>query len=169
MRLDVRGSDALRDVVLAINQSDREVQRAIRTYTKAELTRPWMQAIGEQVNTKVEGRVIAATATISVSNQNIRIQSAAKGRKLSGGLNPKVDYPVVEYGADRSQTTRYRRKGRNGGTHNVKRHTYIQFRPRNKRGYVFGPAAKEMIPRLASLWVQCVVKVYGDIFDGKAP
>jgi hypothetical protein len=162
MRIDVRGSDALRDVVLAINQSDRDVQRAIRTYTKAELTRPWLEAINKEATTSVERRVIAATATVSVSNQNIRIQSAAKGRKLSGGLQPKIDYAPVEFGSGRHKTT-YTRKG-----HKVTRTTGTQFKQPNRRGYVFYPAAARMIPRLASLWVQTVVKTYADIFDGKA-
>lgn len=161
MRIDVRGSAELRDVVLAINQSDREIQRAIRTFTKAEITRPWLEAISDQASTPLERRVIANTATVAVSNQNIRIQSAAKGRKLSGGLQPKTDYAPVEFGAaPRKQT--YTRKG-----HKVKRNTTAQFRRPNRNGYVFYPAASRMIPRLASLWVQTVVKTYGDIFDGK--
>jgi hypothetical protein len=161
MRIDVRGSDALRDVVLAINQSDREVQRAIRTFTKARLTRPWLEAISKEATTSLERRVISATATVSVSNQNIRIQSAAKGRKLSGGLQPKVDYAPVEFGSGIHKTT-YSRKG-----HRVTRTTGTQFKRPKRRGYVFYPAASKMIPRLASLWVQTVVKTYADIFDGK--
>ena len=161
MRLDVRGSRELRDVILAINQSDREVQSAIRSYTKAELTRPWLEAINSRASSTLERRVISATATVAVSNQNIRIQSAAKGRKLSGGLQPKVDYPPVEWGAGKRKAT-YTRKG-----HRVTRNTTAQFKGPNRRGYVFYPAAREMIPRLASLWVQTVVKVYADIFEGR--
>lgn len=161
MRIDVRGDDELRNVVRAINQSDREVQRAIRTFTKAELTRPWLEAINQEASTAVERRVISATATVAVSNQNIRIQSAAKGRKLSGGLQPKVDYAPVEFGSGRHKTT-YSRKG-----HWVTRTTGTQFKQPNRKGYVFYPAAERMIPRLASLWVQTVVKTFADIFDGK--
>lgn len=164
MRIDVRGSDALKDMVLAINQSGRDVQRVIRLYTKSELTRPWLEAINKRASTALERRVISSTATVSVSNQNVRIQSAAKGRKLSGGLNPKTEFPAVEFGANRNKVTSYTRKG-----HRVKRRTAVQMRPRNKSGYVFYPAASEMIPRLARLWVQTVVKVYGDIFDGRKP
>jgi hypothetical protein len=106
--------------------------------------------------------VISATATIAVSDQNIRIQSAAKGRKLKGGLDPKVDYPAIEFGANREKVVTYTRKG-----HKVKRHTARQLQGRTASGKVFYPAASEMIPRLAKLWVQSVVKIYGDIFDGK--
>ena len=161
MRIDVRGSDELRDIVLAINQSDKDVQRAIRVHTQAELTRPWGQEVLKQSSTQLENRVLAATTVVSVSNQNIRIQSAGKGRRLSGGLIPKSDYHPVEFGAKGGQTT-YQRKG-----HTVRRNTRAQFKPFNRKGYVFYPAARRMIPRLASLWVQTVVKTYADILDGK--
>lgn len=162
MRIDVRGSQELKDIVLAINRSDTAVQRAIRSFTKARLTRPWLDAINDNASTTLERRVIASTATVAVSNQNIRIQSAAKGRPLSGGLNPKTDYASVEFGGNREKKVTY---GRKGGR--VTRRTARQLRPRNGRGYVFYPAATRMIPRLASLWVQTVVKTYADIFDGK--
>jgi hypothetical protein len=161
VRIDVRGSDALQDVILALKSSDAETRRAIRTFTKAKLTRPWLEAINNEASTTTERRVISATATVAVSDQNIRIQSAAKGRKLSGGLLPKVDYGAVEFGANHQK----RRYTRNGSP--VTRNTTAQFKTRNRKGYVFYPAATKMIPRLASLWVQTVVKTYADIFDGK--
>jgi hypothetical protein len=49
----------------------------------------------------------------------------------------------------------------------VTRNTHAQFRGPRRKGYVFYPAAQEMIPRLASLWVQTVVKMTGDMFRGK--
>jgi hypothetical protein len=161
VRIDVRGSAELRDVILAINQSDREIQRAIRTFTKAALVRPWLESINKRATTTVERRVLAATATVAVSNQNIRITSAAKGRPLSEGLQPKRDYGPVEFGMAPRKVT-YSRKG-----HRVTRTVGTQFGRPNRRGNAFYPAAREMIPRLASLWVQTVVKVYADAFEGK--
>jgi hypothetical protein len=76
-------------------------------------------------------------------------------------LLPKQDYAPAEFGANHKKKA-YRRKG-----HVVTRNTTAQFKPRNMKGYVFYPAAREMIPRLASLWVQTVVKTYADIFEGK--
>jgi hypothetical protein len=161
VRIDVQGSQELQDVILALKNSDAEVRKQIRGQTKGNLTRPWLDAIEAEASTTLERRVIAATATVAVSDQNIRIQSAAKGRKLSGGLLPKVDYGPVEFGAAHKKIS-YTRDG-----HRVTRNTTAQFKPRNRKGYVFYPAAREMIPRLASLWVQTVVKTYADIFEGK--
>ena len=161
LRISVKGSDALKDMIWSLNQADREVQKQIRVQTKANLTRPWKAEIDRRAGTKLERRVISDTATVVVSNQNIRIQSAAKGRKLKGGLSPKVDYAPIEFGAGHKKVT-YTRKG-----HRVTRNTTAQFKPRNRKGYVFYPAAREMIPRLASLWVQTVVKTFADVFEGR--
>lgn len=160
-RIDVRGSRELQDVVVALKNSDAETRRAIRTFTKARMTRPWLEAINAEAGTTLERRVIAGTATVTTSDQNIRIASAGKGRRLSGGLQPKVDFPPVEYGAGHKKKS-YVRKG-----HRVTRNTTAQFKPHTRRGYVFWPAARKMVPRLASLWVQTVVKTYADIFEGK--
>lgn len=161
MRLDIRGSQALQDVVLAIQSSDREVRSAIRAQAKANMTTPWLSEINERASTSVERRVLAATAVIAVSDQGVRVQSAGKGRRLSGGLFPKQDFGPVEFGANHNKRS-YTRKG-----HRVTRNTTAQFKPRNRSGYVFYPAAREMIPRLARMWVQTIVKFYADIFEGR--
>lgn len=145
MRIDVRGSDELKAVLSKIKSSDREVQSAIRSFSKSEMTKPWTDAIQSRARTRLQSAVIGATATVAVSNQNVRVQSAAKGRRLSGGLSPKDAGAPVEFGSNR----------------------FKQFGPRSRGGKVFYPAAKEMVPRLARLWVQTVVKTYADIFEGR--
>jgi hypothetical protein len=162
VRIDARGVHELRVIAVLLQQLDTHTRRAIRAFTKSALVTPWLSAIQQRASTVLEQRVIAATANVKTSDQNIRIESAAKGRRLSGGLNPKVHYPAIEFGGDRNSVTTYRRKG-----HTVSRRASRQLRPRNSRGYVFYPAAAEMIPRLASLWAQTVVRTIGDIFDGK--
>lgn len=161
MRIDVRGSRELKDVILALKSSDKETRRAVTQYAKAEMVRPWLEGLNDRASTTLERRVIAGTATVAVSDQNVRIQAANKGRALSGGFRPKVDYGPVEFGAADKKVT-YRRKG-----HPVTRRTRAQFKPPTRQGTVFYPTAREMIPRLASLFVQTVVKVYADIFEGR--
>jgi hypothetical protein len=111
--------------------------------------------------------VIASTTTAKASDQNIRVESAAQGRTLSGGLQPSRYYGPVEFGAGQKKSTYWRRNRGGGGRHPVTRNTHAQFRGPRRKGYVFYPAAEEMIPRLASLWVQTVVKMTGDMFRGK--
>jgi hypothetical protein len=164
VRLDVKQSRELQDLFIAIQNVDAPVRRVIRTYTKSVIVRPWLSAVLDRAQTTLERRVIANTATVRPSDQNIRIQSATKGRRLSGGLNPREDWAGVEHGADRNKITTYDRNG-----HPVTRHTARQLRPRRRSGYVFWPTAADMVPRLAALWVQTTVRVIADIFDGKEP
>lgn len=166
MRIDVRGSDELRDLFIAIQGMDRDVRRYFRALTKSKMTTPYLQTIQNNARTPLERKVIAQTATLATSDQNVRLQAAGKGRALSGGLAPKFDYPAVEFGASRGKRTTYR--GRRGGTtFSVTRRTTQQLKPRNARGYVFYPTVTEIVPRLASLWAQTIVRGIGNLFDGK--
>jgi hypothetical protein len=111
--------------------------------------------------------VIVDTAVVSVSNQNIRVQSAGRGRPLSGGLDPKIHYSPVEFGAHAKGKT-YSRTSPKGKRHSVTRVMGTQFKPFRKKGYVFWPAAEEMTPRIASLYVQTVVRTIAEALEGKS-
>jgi hypothetical protein len=152
----------LRTAVVAMQSVDRDIRRYLRAFAKSKMVTPWLQAISAEASTPLERTVIASTSTIAVGDQNVRVQAAQKGRRMSGGLQPKVDWPAVEFGADRSKVTSYVRKG-----HRVRRHTARQMRGRRRGGYVFWPAAEDMTPRLASLWAQTIVKGVANIFDGR--
>lgn len=166
MRLDVRESRELLATIYAIRSLDKTIQKMVRQQTKRIAAPEWKKALAQRTATRLENRVLVDTSVISVSNQNVRAQSASKGRPLSGGLNPKTDYPAIEYGAE-DDTQVYNRTSRKGGTHKVTRHTARQLRRRNPDGYVFGPAAGEMIPRLAALFVQTTVRTIAEAIRGK--
>ena len=164
--------DALRSreylaVLVAIKAVPSEVRKQIRQQTKAVGQSEWQQLLREHAATRLEHRVIADTAVVSASDQNIRLQSAGKGKALSGGLQPKVDYPAVEFGANRNKVTTYTARSRKGRSYRVTRHINAQLRWRNRKGSVFYPAGAAMIPRIASLWAQTTVRVIGEAFDGK--
>jgi len=166
MRIDVRNSRELLAVIYAVRSLDKTIQKMIRQETKRIAAPEWSEALTKRADTALERKVIVGTAVVSVSNQNVRAQSANKGRPLSGGLNPKTDFPAVEYGAD-DDTQTYQRRSRKGGTHKVTRHTASQLKRRRRDGYVFGPAAAEMIPRLARLWAQTTVRTIAEALNGK--
>ncbi|GAB6856473.1 hypothetical protein [Microbacterium xylanilyticum] len=165
MRIDVTNSRELLAVIYAVRSLDKTIQKMVRQETKRIAAPEWSEALRRRADSALEQKVIVGTAVVSVSNQNVRVQSANKGRPLSGGLSPKTDFPAVEYGAD-DDTQTYKRRSRKGGTHNVTRHTAAQLKRRNARGYVFGPAASEMIPRLARLWVQTTVRTIAEALKG---
>lgn len=167
MRIDIRGSRELQDVALALRNMDAPVRRYLRSLTKSKMTEPWLSEMNRRATTQLERRVLSATATVATSDQNIRITSASKGRRLRGGFDPKTEYAGVEFGANREKVKTYTRVSKGGTRHRVTRHTARQLRGRRTSGYVFYPAAREMIPRLASLWVQTIVKGVSNVFNGK--
>jgi len=165
MRISVFNSRELQGVILAMKSFDREVAKEIRQHTKAMIAPEWTQAVTERAATRLEHRVLAKTARVAVSNQNVTLKSAGVGRKLSGGLLPSQSWHAVEFGGDRTATRTYEARSRKGKNFRVTRRTQAQLRPRNKTGYVVYPAAAEIIPRLASLWTQTVVRTFHEIIE----
>jgi hypothetical protein len=105
----------------------------------------WKAAVESRSSSRLERRVISGTTAVAVSSSNVRVRSGGKGRPLSGGLTMSQAAPAVEFGSLR----------------------FKQFGPRRKAG-PFYRSAKEMIPRLASLWVQTVMKTMSLALNGKS-
>jgi hypothetical protein len=166
VRIDVFKSPELLATIYALRAIDKTLQKKVRDYTKAIASPEWKKALAHRADTRLEHRVIVDTAIVSVSNQNVRIQAAGKGGRLKGGLDPKTDYPAIEFGSGKKVTT-FSRKSRKGGTHSVTRKGGAGLKGRSRTGYVFWPAAKEMVPRMAALWVQTTVKTIGNALEGK--
>ena len=167
MRIDVTKSRELLATIYAIRSVDRTLQKQIRQQTKQVAGPEWTKSLAERADTRLEHRVIVGTSVVTVSNQNVRIQAAGKGRALKGGLQPKRDYNAVEFGANTERVT-YQRRSRNGGAHRVTRVINTQLKPHaGKRGYVFWPAAREMVPRMGRLWVQTTVRTIATALEGK--
>lgn len=164
--IDVRESRELLATIYAIRAVDKTLQKIIRRETKAIAQPEWKKALAERADTRLEHRALVDTAVTTISNQNVRMQSASKGRALSGGFQPKVDYHAAEYGADQSRQITYQRTTK-GNRHTVTRRLGNTLKSRNRRGYVFTPAAREMVPRLAALWVQTTVRTIATALEGK--
>lgn len=167
MRIDVFGSRELLATIYAIRSLDKNLRKQNRQQTKRVAQPEWTKALAERADTRLEHRVIVGTAVVSVSDQNVRIQAAKKGRALSGGLTPQMGAGAVEFGAHAKGKT-YSRRSRKGGTHRVTRVINTQFKPHSgNRGYVFWPAAREMVPRMARLWVSTTVRTIAEALEGK--
>lgn len=143
-RIDITKSPEWVAMIAAMRVVDKGLSAAIRKYTKAMAEPEWKQAVAKRSNTRLERRVISSTTTVAVSNANVRMTSGAKGRPLSGGLTMSQAAPAVEFGSNR----------------------YKQFGRRRRMG-PFYRSAEEMIPRLASLWVQTVMKTMSLAMHGK--
>lgn len=165
MRISVFNSAELQGVIVAMKGFDREVAKQIRQATKAMIDPEWRKAVSEHAQTLLESRALAQTARVAISDQNVTLKSAAVGKKLSGGLLPSANYAGVEFGADRQVKTTYTATSSKGNQYSVTRRTRAQLRPRRKGGYVVFPAAAGIIPRMASLWTQTVVRTFYEIVE----
>jgi hypothetical protein len=144
-RVSVLNSRELRATVTALKALPRELRKEIRIRTRNVAGPEWSKAMASAADTDQESRVLVKTARINVSDQNIRVRSASSRRKvLSGGLVPITGNKPIEFG-----------------------NRHKQFKPRNRRGYVFYPAAAEMIPRILALWVQTTFRTIAESLEGK--
>jgi hypothetical protein len=167
-RLNVLNSRELLAVLLAVRGADKAIQAQVRKHTKSIALPEWRQALAEHATTRLQHRALVSTARVAVSNQNVRLSSATVGRPLKGGLNPKTTYYAPEFGANRAKRTTYTATSRRGRQFTVKsRRTTQQLPPRRRAGHVFGPAVSQIVPRIAALWVQTVVRTLAEAFEGK--
>lgn len=165
LRIDVRSSRELQALLLSVRRANRETQAEIRKHTKAMLAPAWQKALAEESMTKVENIVLVNTARVTVSNQNVTLKAGGLAKKLSGGARAFEISKQVEFGAP-LKTIKY--TGRRGSkTFPVSRTSGRQFRHENKKGWVVYPAAAQIIPRLAALWVQTAVRTFADALDKK--
>ena len=146
---------------------DRTIQKMVRQQIKSVATPEWKKGLAERADTRLQHRVLVDTAVITPSNQNLRIQSATKGRPLSGGFEPKYDWHSAEFGVDRNRQITYTRRNVKGKVHRVTRQVGPALPVRKAGGYVFYPTAADMTPRFARLVVQTTVRTIGTALDGK--
>ncbi|ONI63905.1 hypothetical protein ALI44B_04575 [Leifsonia sp. ALI-44-B] len=165
MRISVFNSKELQGVILAMKGFERDLAKQIRRVTKSVVDPEWRKAVAERASTRSEARVLGSTARVAVSDQNVTLKSAAVGRALTGGLKPSENFAGVEFGADQNDVTTYQATSKKGKRFKVTRHTKRQFRPRKKNGYVVMPAAAEIIPRIASLWVQTTIRTFHELIE----
>lgn len=168
IRLDVLNSRELQAILLAIRRAPREIQKEIRQRTKPMVQAEWQAGLRDQASTTVLRRVLADTGRAYVSNQNVRLASAASKRPaVSGGLRPAEHGHAVEFGAPAGEKSVFSRASKKGGRHQVTRYTGRQLAPKNRKGRVVYPTAAKLIPRIASLWVQTTIRTFYEQLERK--
>lgn len=153
-------SKELQTLGFAIKQADKEVTAEIRKQTRLVVEPVWKEAVRANVSNRLQTRTLGDTAKAAVSDQNVFLRSASAG-KLSSGVPVSQIAFGVEFGANRNTTrTVVSRKGKS-----YTRHTKRQLMFPRRRGYVVFPAAREVIPRIASLWVATAVRTLHESFE----
>lgn len=166
-RISVLVSDELQLLRAAVKEVPKEVQKAIRTFTRTDSRPIWEESVRGHVASRVDERVFSKTARVRVSNANVNLESAKIGKALSGGAKPSQIAGPQEFGANRDQKRSYDARSRRGKHYTVTRRTQRQLPTRNTNGRVVFPAARDAIPRLASLWFQTAARTMYDLIDRK--
>lgn len=159
-RISLLLSSPLATLVQAVRGLDKELTAQIRKQTRTVVEPVWKEAVRGRVTDRMQTRVLADTARVAVSDSNVMLRSGGIGKMSNGTPIASIALPV-EFGADRTATRQVLSKTGKSYT----RHTKAQFRPPRRNGYVVFPAAREVIPRLASLWVQTTVRTIHEVFE----
>lgn len=159
----------VRAVARALRDAPTDLKRHIRQGVRTELRRSWEAEIREGIGTASRpgqaNAVIARPSRVNTTDREIRVEVTSTRRATSGGLVPAEHGRAVEFGSTGAKQSTYqsRRGAKRFTVHN--RHTTRQLMPRRAKGQVFFPAAKVMLPRAVSFWMQVVRKTTGDALD----
>lgn len=159
-RISLLISKDLATLVQAVRGMDREVAAQIRKHTRVVVEPVWQEAVRGHVVDRMQTRVLADTARAAVSDSNITLKSGGIGQMADGTPKSRLAFGV-EFGADRKSVRTLVSK--KGDLYN--RRTKAQFKLPRSAGYVVYPAARSVIPRVASLWVQTAVRTIHEVFE----
>ena len=160
--------DAPREVraaILTMKRVTRDLRSDINRATREKMNPVWRGLVQVNATYKMDGLVLAKGARIKAGNPPVAMAATSR-RRLRGGLVPAEHWHAYEFGSARHRTT-YTRRSKNGGSHQVTRVTTNQLPRRVPSGRVVFPSMAEIGPRLASLWVQLIVRKVMDASEGK--
>ncbi|MCK2028097.1 hypothetical protein KZC56_17505 [Microbacterium sp. SSW1-47] len=155
MRLDVRRSRELTALIQVLATIPTEVAKEVRARSKAVIVPEWRKGLAERApGERMFHDRLVSPSTAYVSDRNV---------KLIGGANGKFPRET-EFGAFREEFTEYtgRRRGR---TFPVRRRAQRQFWHFTKKGRVVWPTASDLIPRIASLWIQTTIRTVHETIE----
>lgn len=120
-----------------------EVRAQINTHTKSAAQPIWFDETRGRAATRLKQRVLVDNARVGVTSRNVLLRSGGVGRYAALTF-------AAEFGGGAERMITSRTKG--GKTY--KRRLGAAFGPAYRNGSVVYPAARDSIPRFASLWVQ---------------
>lgn len=162
--LSVHGSEQLQAAVLAVRAADKDLRRDLNARARAVMGPEWVKGLESRLVHPAQ-RVVTAGARVAAGNPPQLVAGNSK-RKIGRGLIPVQHWAGFEYGAARYRSY-YGRVSPRGRKHWLKRDTRAHLPARTKHGHIIGPAVRNIIPRLAALWVQTVIRTYLDAIEGK--
>lgn len=156
------GPRELRAAVLAVRAADKDIRRVISQDMRSTMNPVWRSELATRA-TRSRDQLLTAGARIAGGNPPALITASSRRRIGSGGgLIPVEHWPGFEYGTDQARSSTYTRHRAGYKPHQVTRNVLAGHPPRYRNGRVIGPTARQILPRIASYWVQAVVKTFLD-------
>lgn len=159
-RVSVLVSKELQTLLSATRELDKDVNAQIRKQTRIVVEPVWKEAVRANVTNRFQTRVLGDTARVAVSDSNVMLRSAGVGKLANGTAIPGIA-AAAEFGANRDSTRTVVSKLGKSYT----RHTKRQLKMPRRGGYVVFPAAREVIPRIVSLWISTAVRTMHETFE----
>jgi hypothetical protein len=161
--VDVFDARELQAALLAFKILPAEINAQTRKHTKKLVDVEWQAGLAKRAKSKIQRRALVGTAVSSVTNSKVQMKSATKGRY--GRVPASVVAAGAEFGANKELYTRYSRRSPGGGSHTVERRVMRHLSYRRPDGYVVYPTAKDLSPRIASMFVQTLIRTTAEAFD----
>ena len=144
--LRVKDSRELQAAALSMKRAQKEVRSIVGKETRATFGKEWRKQVqaasGRSPRPQQRAALLKAGVNVTGTNPPTATAYASAG-KLSGGLS-NTSYQAVEYGSDQRP----------------------QLPPRSK-GHALSSALALMAPRVASYWVQSIVRAYARAAEGR--
>jgi hypothetical protein len=157
-RISLLIDSPLRTVWLAFRGLEPDVRKQITAHTKRLAEPVWKEETRGHALSRLQQRVLAGTARVGVSGLDMTLRAGGGGR-LSSGTPTSLLTRAAEFGAIPESTVNVR--NRQGTT--FRRRMGTRFGPARRQGNTVIPAAREVIPRMASLVVQTTIRTVHEL------
>lgn len=158
VQIDVRQSREMQAALLALRTVPRAIRAQVRKYTRQMVLPEWKKGLESRAVSRLDQKVLVKSSSVQVRDTNVVLRSGAKGKL-------KDITKAVEFGADRDKRSTYQGRSPKGKRYSVTRRTAKQLAWRREEGRVVYPTANNLIPRIASLWVQTIIKTFYEALE----
>lgn len=161
-RISLLIDSPLRDMLIALRAVPAEARKNVTAYMRKNSEPIWFEETRERATTRLQQRALVNTARVGVATRNIYLRSGGIGKLSSGTAVSTVAFGA-EFGANPGkEITQRSRKGKQ-----YKRRLGNVFGAPRRGGNVVYPAARDAIPRIASVAIQSAYRALLDALDGK--
>lgn len=159
-------SPELRAAAIGMKKASKDTRKQINDGMRSTFNPIWKQSLAQTMGgySKLDSMMLQGSR-IRAGNPP-ELVAATSRRTFGRALKPAEHWPLVEYGASGTKISEYQRRNRtSAGTHTVRRRTMSGLPPRTRSGRIATPAAKDILPRMASYFIQSVLKTWADMAD----